>query len=139
MVYTEIMKTFESEKVKLNKPAATVYGDVSDFTKLGMIMPSQIGNWTATTDTCSFNIQGMASLHMEMEERKPSEYVRMRSGSPTPVTFSIEVFLEASDANSCHARFVIKADLNPMLSMMLEKPLTAFVTKMAERATAHYS
>ncbi len=133
------MKTFESEKVRLNKPAASVYADVSDFTKLGMIMPTQIGNWTATTDSCSFNIQGMATLTMEMEERRPTEYVRMRSGSQTPVSFSIEVFLEATDANSCHARFVIKADLNPMLSMMLEKPLAAFVTKMAERASAHYS
>lgn len=133
------MKTFESEKVRLNKPSASVYADVSDFTKLGMIMPAQIGNWTATTDSCSFNIQGMATLTMEMEERRPTEYVRMRSGSQTPVSFSIEVFLEATDANNCHARFVIKADLNPMLSMMLEKPLAAFVTKMAERASAHYS
>lgn len=133
------MKTFESEKVKLNKPDAVIYADVSDFTRLGQIMPAQVGDWKSTTDTCSFTIQGMATLAMEMEEKTPSKYVRMRSSGKTPVSFTIEIFIEALQEQTCEARFVIKADLNPMLSMMLEKPLSAFVSKMAERASSHYS
>ena len=133
------MKTYESEKVNLQKPAETVYAEISDFTQLIKVMPPQVSDWKATPDECSFSIQGLPALSMKMVEKIPPRFVKMASAGNTPVAFSIEASLEKGDEHSCIIQFVIRADINPMLSMMLDKPLQAFVSKLAEKATQHYS
>jgi carbon monoxide dehydrogenase subunit G len=133
------MKTYESEKVTLHKSAETVYAEISDFTQLIKVMPPQVSDWKATPDECSFSIQGLPTLSMKMVEKTPPSFVKMTSAGSTPVAFSIEASLEKNDEQSCTIQFVIRADINPMLSMMLDKPLNSFVSKLAEKAAQHYS
>ena len=96
-------------------------------------MPEQVTNWQSTDTECSFTIQGMASLQMKIVERRANDLISMESFGKTPIKFSLFVNIEAVNDQSCTALVSIDADINPMLKMMLDKPLSNLVEKLATK------
>ena len=133
------MKDFESKRVALKTSAENVFVSLSDMSNLGKFMPKDITNWQATVDTCSFTIQNMTTLGMRITERVPFERIDVTSEGKTPFNFTLCLMLYPQSLQQSEACFILKADLNPVFSMMASKPLQNLVDLMAENLCKYYS
>ena len=127
------MTNYKSSLITIQKSQSQVFNFLSDYNNFGKLMPEQVTGWTSTDTECSFTIQGMASLQMKIIERRANDLISMESFGKTPIKFTLYVTIEAISDDSCSALVSIDADINPMLKMMLDKPLSNLVEKLATK------
>ena len=97
-------------------------------------MPEQVTDWVSDADTCSFNIKGMASLGMAIESRTPNSEIKIKKHGKAPFDFFLTCEIgEGSNVQSSTLKLYFDADLNPLLKMMAEKPLTNFLNLLVNR------
>lgn len=126
-------KTIQSEVTEIRKPAIEIYNFLSDFTNFSHLIPDQVENWQATADQCSFELKSMASLSMRITERlSPSRVVMVAEGK-LPFGFSITSSIDELTADSARVRLILDSDMNAMIAMMAERPLTDFVNLLVAR------
>lgn len=121
----------ESDKAEVNKPITEVFTFLSNFSNFQKLMPPQVVDWTSTEDECHFKIQGMASIGMKIIEKTPNSLIKIVSNEKVPFAFTLNVHLTEISANQTSGQLIFEADLNPMMKMMVEKPLSKFFNLLA--------
>lgn len=94
-------------------------------------MPPQVTNWQSTENDCYFTISGMASIGMKITEKVPNTLIRIASNGKVPFNFTLNITLTEMSASQTTGQLTFEADLNPMMSMMVEKPLRNFFNLLA--------
>lgn len=121
----------ESEKSEINKPAAEIFSFLSDFNNFQKLMPPQITNWESTADKCSFTINGMADIGMKIVEKKPNSQIKISSNGKVPFDFILTIHLTETTPSQTIGQIVFESELNPMMAVMVEKPLRNFFNMLA--------
>ncbi len=119
------MTTLESNTVAVNAPAEKVYNFLSDFRNFSELMPPQIEDWKATSEDCSFTIKGMTQLGMKYKKKTPHSLIEVERNGRVPVDFTLRCFIEGQQRSE--VKFEFEAELNPMMKMLAERPLTNFL------------
>jgi hypothetical protein len=123
----------ESEIVEINNSAENVFNYLSDFNNFGTLMPQQVTNWQSTTEDCSFTINGMATIGMKIVDKTNPTKISISSNGKVPFEFMLYILLTPTDGNNCSGQLVFDAELNPMIKMMVEKPLGNFFNMLAQK------
>ena len=126
---------FESKLVEIENSIENVFAFLSDFNNFEKLMPPQVTNWKATHDECSFTISGMASLGMKIIEKTPSTLIKIES-LPGKIPFTFHLFVQLTSLASAKTQGQLvfdSADMNPMVRMMVEKPLKSFFDLLVEK------
>jgi hypothetical protein len=123
----------DSEVVEINNSVNTIFNYLSDFNNFENLMPSQVTNWSSSTDECVFTINGMATIGMKIIEKTPSTKISIISNGKVPFEFKLFVYLTEKDVTSCTGQLAFESDLNPMLKMMVVKPLGNFFNILAQK------
>lgn len=125
------MATFKSPEVIVNRTAESFFNKIEDLNNLKEIMPSQIEDFESDTNTCSFKMKGMPKLELQIKEKtKYSKISLTTKGSQVP--FSLDCYI-IDKGEKCQARLEINAELNMMMKMMIEKPLTQLLDVLASK------
>ena len=125
------MSNFKSPEVKVNLSAEMLYAKLSNLNNLKDILPSEITDFQSTEDSCSFKMGGMPKITLVIAEETPfSKIVLQAENSQIP--FSLECNISQNGEN-CKALLEVNAELNMMMKMMLENPLTNFLNAIAKR------
>lgn len=119
--------------ITINKPSGHIYNFLNDFNNFETLMPEQIANWQSDTDTCSFEINNMATIQLRITERQQDQFIRMVSEGKSPFPIQLNSRLENSGENLTNFYFEIDADVNPMIGMMVKKPLQNLVEIMGQK------
>ncbi len=127
------MTNIESEKVDINNSAENIFNFLSDFNNFQKLMPPQVTNWTSTQEDCSFTINGMATIGMKIIEKSPFTKITISSNGKVPFDFKLFVLLTEMDAANCIGQLTFESDMNMMMKMMVEKPLTNFFNMLAQK------
>ncbi len=123
----------ESDIVQIDNSAATIFDYLSNFNNFQKLMPEQVTNWQSTPDECTFTINGMATIGMKILEKTPFTKITIGSNGKVPFEFKLFVLLTEKEATACSGQLLFESDLNPMLKMMVVKPLTNFFNMLAQR------
>ena len=125
------MEKFSSPEVIVNRSAEYFFNKIGDLNNLKDIMPSSIKDFESTKTACSFKMKGMPGLNLEIGEKKPFSKISLTAiGSQVP--FSLCCFI-TKNGEKCQVRLEINAELNMMMKMMVEKPLTQFLNILATK------
>jgi len=127
------MATFKSDEVVIGRSNTYVFAFLSDFNNFQKLMPPQVSDWTSDGESCSFNIQNMATLGMRYKLKTPDSHIFIQSDGKVPFKFDLQCFIDKVDDNSCNARLELNADLNPMMMMLAAKPLGNFINMLAQK------
>ena len=125
------MTRIESQQVEVNKPAEEIFNFISNFNNFEQLMPSSVQDLETTEDSCSFSLKGMPTIRLKRGENNPHTLVSMVADGGQ-IAFSLNCALESAGDN-CKAQLFFEADLNMMMKMMVEKPLTNFLNILVER------
>ena len=125
------METFTSPEVIIKRSAENFFIKIGNLNNLKDIMPSSIKDFESTETTCSFKMKGMPALNLELTEKTPFSKISL-TAKDSQVPFSLDCYI-TEKGNQCQARLEINAELNMMMKMMVEKPLTQFLDVLSSK------
>ncbi len=130
------MVKIESNKVEIKRNVEFVYEYLSDFTHFSMVANDKIENFKATQDKCSFTIKGMTDMGLKILTRIPNESITITNDTDVPSSMPLNflIIFEFKKVEPYVSSVVVKMELdaNPMIAMMVKKPLEKFVNSLAD-------
>ncbi|MBA3899747.1 MAG: SRPBCC family protein [Bacteroidetes bacterium] len=135
----KINMKIESKTVTLKESQENIFNFLSDFRNFENLIPQdKVSKWTASQDTCSFNINGMADIGMKITKLEQPSTIHIDSHGKNPFAFTLTANIKEIGENSSEVNLMFNADVNPFLSMMAEKPLTNFFNMIADKLQVIY-
>ncbi|MDK2910092.1 MAG: hypothetical protein PWR20_1659 [Bacteroidales bacterium] len=116
----------------VNRPATELYARLTDLSRFGHSLPPQVTNFHTEGDTCSFTIQGMADITLNITHKTPNHIIYSNS-SEKPFPFHLHFYLEEEDLQSTRLTVAFEGELNPMLAIMARGPLQNFVNMVVDK------
>ena len=130
------MVKIESKKVEINRNVEFVYEYLADFTHFSMVANDKIENFKATQDRCSFTIKGMTDMGLKIISRLPNESITISNDTDVPSSMPLNflIIFEFERVEPYVTKVIVKMELdaNPMIAMMVKKPLEKFVNSLAD-------
>lgn len=147
--------SFESQIKQVAAPQERVYAKLSDLNNLASIkerindpaarerikaqipeeklkeVEKHLESLEFDADTVSLNVPPVGKMAIKIIEREPSKCVKFESTS-SPIHFNLWVQMLPVTDETSKMRLTIKADLNPFIKAMVEKPLREGVDKLAD-------
>ncbi len=120
----------EGKPATINKDIVSVYNFLTDFNNFKTLMPDQITNWESDKDSCSFTIQGMASIKLTFAEKTPHSSIKLKPVGKVPFSFGLNIKL-TEQGETTIAQVEVDANINPMMAMIAKRPLENLVNVMA--------
>ena len=126
---------FESGIRQIDAPQEKVYETLSNLQNLERVKDRLPGdkmqNLVFDNDSISIEVPPVGKVAMRIVEREEPQTIKFGSvDSPVPFHFWIQL-LPVTD-ESCKMKLTLKADINPFIKMMVEKPLREGIEKMAD-------
>ncbi|MEE1225925.1 MAG: hypothetical protein UHM08_02360 [Bacteroidales bacterium] len=130
------MVKIESKKVEIKRNVEFVYEYLADFTHFSMVANDKIENFKATQDRCSFTIKGMTDMGLKIISRLPNESITISNDTDVPSSMPLNflIIFEFEKVEPYVTKVIVKMELdaNPMIAMMVKKPLEKFVNSLAD-------
>ncbi len=128
------MTKIESRIGKINSSDEKIFKLLSRFDNFNNFIPQdKVKNYVATEDTCNFSIDGVGDFGMKIIERQPFSVIKIENNEKVPFDFNFWIQLKKVSENDTRVKLTIKAELNPMLKMVANKPLTNFVNTLVDK------
>ena len=124
---------FESSVKQIPYPQQAVYDNISDLRNLEKVQDrvpeDKVNDFKYDEDTVSLNVAPVGELKLRICERE----------EPKCVPFNVWIQVLPVDENNSKMKVTVKAELNPFIKSMVEKPLQDGVEKIADAlAQVHY-
>ena len=131
------MTTIESKKVTVDRPLKEVREYTRDLNNFQHLLPKdRISEFQSDGDSCSFKIKGLSKIGLRIDEVQDN-LIKLKS-TDAPFSFDIHVHLQDLD-QKVEAYQIVNLDLNPMMKMMVEKPLRNLFDHIADRLRSELS
>lgn len=136
-----------SDIKKITSPIERVYEFLSDFKKIETVfsqaseripetekakISEQVDNFSATCDTCTFDIKGFGKTGIEIVEREPYKTIKYSADSSSPFPATLWIQLISKDMNDTRMRVTLHTEVNMMMKMMLKKKLDKGINQIAD-------
>ena len=133
---------FESSVKQVPYPQQAVYNNISDLTNLEKVRDrvpeDKVQGFSFDQDTVCINVAPVGELKLRICDREEPKCVKFETVQ-SPVPFNVWVQVLPVDENSSKMKVTVKAELNPFIKSMVEKPLQEGVEKIADAlAMVHY-
>ena len=126
---------FESSVKQIPYPQQAVYDNISDLRNLekvkDRIPEDKVSDFTFDEDTVSLNVQPVGELKLRICEREEPKCVKFETVQ-SPVPFNVWIQILPVDEQNSKMKVTVKAELNPFIKSMVEKPLQEAVEKIAD-------
>ncbi len=122
----------KSEFTEIGSTSEQLYTFLNDLRNFEKLMPEQIRNWVADSDSCSFEIEKMATIELRIIERKPYSSLQIAGEGKTPFPLQLRAIIKESGEQSSIS-FEIEAEVNSMMSMMVKRPLQNLVDILGQK------
>lgn len=101
-------------------------GDKGDF---------KLEDFVATEDRCSFKINPLGTVGIEIIERDPFRTIKFRGEKSVPFPVTMWIQLVPLGEQACKLRLTLHAEMNPMIKMMVNSYLLKGIDKIADLLT----
>ena len=126
---------FESSVKLVPYSQQAVYSNISDLTNLEKVRDrvpeDKVKNFSFDQDTLTIDVAPVGELKLRICDREEPKCVKFETVQ-SPVPFNVWVQVLPVDENSSKMKVTVKAELNPFIKSMVEKPLQDGVEKIAD-------
>ena len=117
--------------VSVKKSQKEMFEFLTDLQNFEQLMPESIQKFEVDGDSFIFGLKGMPEIRLVMKEK--TEYSNSTLGaasSKLPFTLAANI----NEVSEKESEVVLKfdGDFNPMMAMMVKKPLTKFIDTLTE-------
>ncbi len=130
------MTTYTSAPTLINKAPEYWFNFFADMRNFKSLLPEdKISDWEAEESRCRFQIKGLTKVAFAITEKTPHTKV-VYGGSekmPIPLSFVMDIQAVPGQTNQSTVVLKLETELNAMMKMMLEKPLSNLVQTIASK------
>ena len=120
--------TYIGRPGQLSCSAEKAFTFISDLRNLGRFAKEgTVSDWQAEKDTCSFAVSMMGRVHIRIREKEDNTRIVYEGDALNKKDFTTEISLAGMPDETAQARLTLKADLNPMMKMIADKPIRQFI------------
>ena len=129
----------ESTPAVAKAPIHQVFSFLRDVSNLYHLLPlDKIKDWEASTEHCSFKVQGGIVIPMEfLSENHPNQLV-LKSGAKSPFPFTLWINLNQVE-DQTEGQLIFDAKVSKMIQLIAEKPLRNLFNTMATKLTERFA
>ncbi len=121
----------ESAKVTVAKSSKEVFEHLSDLQNFERLMPENTQKFEVDGDSFLFALKGMPEIRLVLKEKTAFSNITLGAASSKLPFTLVGNFTDISD-NNCETQLIFSGEFNPMMAMMVKKPLTKFIDVLAE-------
>ncbi|WP_298650438.1 SRPBCC family protein [uncultured Proteiniphilum sp.] len=132
------MTEFASEVKTISHNDADVFRVLSDLRKLELVKDKipedKLKDFSFDENSVSFRVDPIGKVTFLVVEREPNKLVKFKS-EKLPFEVFLWIQLVAKAEKDTRLRMTVKADLNPFIRGMVEKPMKEAVDKISDMLT----
>ena len=121
----------EANAVLLEKTQEELFNFFSDLNNFEKIMPANINKFEVDGDSFLFGLPGMPEIRLVLSEKTAFSNVTLGAAS-SKLPFTLAANIKKVEENKSEVTLSFVGDFNPMMTMMIKKPLTKFVETLTE-------
>jgi len=127
----------DSEKAIVSASPDNIYIFLSDMNNFKELMPSSVSQWDSTREHCTFKIPGMGTIGLQLKDHDSTK-ITLNSFGPVMFPFELLINMKPTDAGHTECYMTFNADVNPMMKMMIEKPIGNFFSYLTRSLQKHF-
>ena len=121
----------ESRKVTVSKSSTDLFNTLIQLSSYEKLMPESIEKFEVDNDSFIFGLKGMPEIRLVLKEKIPNSKIILGAAS-NKMPFTLQVIINDIDLETCETQILFDGDFNPMISMMVKKPLTKFIETLID-------
>jgi len=121
----------EGTNVTVEKSEEELFNFFSDLNNFEKIMPENINKFEVDGDSFLFGLPGMPEIRLVLKEKKPFSNITLGAAS-SKLPFTLAANIAKIEETKSEVSLHFNGDFNPMMAMMIKKPLTKFVDTLSE-------
>lgn len=121
----------EGNKVIVNKSQKELFHFLTELSNFEQLMPESIQKFEVDGDSFIFGLKGMPEIRLVLKDKTEFSNVTLGAAS-SKLPFTLAANIAAVDDNRSEAYLNFQGDFNPMMAMMVKKPLTKFIENLTE-------
>ena len=121
----------EGNKVLISKSSKEAYNFFMTLENFKLLMPLSTEKFEVEGDSFLFGLKGMPEIRLVLGDR--IEYSKVSLGAASSkLSFTLEANISSISDQSSEVQLKFEGDFNPMMAMMVKKPLTGFIDTLTE-------
>jgi len=123
----------ESKIGRLRTDDGRIYNFLSNCSNFQQFTANdKVKNWKADSDSCSFTIDGAGDVVFRIVERRTNELIKFSIENAQAENIFLWVQLKNASPGDTRVKLTAKLDTNPVLRMLISKPLQQGLDKIVE-------
>ncbi|VAW26815.1 FIG00648847: hypothetical protein [hydrothermal vent metagenome] len=123
----------ESKKTIINKSQKEFFEFISNLENFRQLMPENIEKFEVDGESFIFSLKGMPKIRLVVKEKQEFDKIILGAAS-SKLNFTLITEISEISENSCETQLLFEGDFNPMMAMMVKKPLQKFIDTLSEKA-----
>jgi len=121
----------EGKKVLIAKSSKEAYNFFMTLENFELLMPTSTEKFEVEGDSFLFGLKGMPEIRLVLGNN--IEYSKVSLGAASSkLSFTLEANILSVSDSSSEVQLQFDGDFNPMMAMMVKKPLTNFIDTLTE-------
>jgi len=124
----------ETKKSVINKSQKDFFEFLSDLNNFEQLMPENTDKFEVDGESFLFSLKGMPEIRLVVKEKQEFDKIILGAAS-SKLNFSLIVLIDEVSVNTCESQLFFEGDFNPMMAMMVKKPLQKFIDTLTENSS----
>ncbi|TCP26973.1 hypothetical protein EV195_102315 [Tenacibaculum skagerrakense] len=121
----------EGNSITVNKSQEDLYNFLIQLENFKQLMPENTEKFEVDGDSFIFGLKGMPEIRLVMKEK--TEYSNVTLGAASSkLPFTLAADINSISENQSNVQLKFESSFNPMMAMMVKKPLTNFINTLTE-------
>lgn len=122
----------ESPKSTVQKSQEELFEFLTNTENYKKVLPDSVEAFESNSDSFKFALKGMPTIRLAFEEKVPASFIKLKATSDTFPVFLI-CKIEQVTEDKATAQLFFEGEINPMMAMMIKKPLQNLLNTLSER------
>ena len=121
----------EGAKVSTQKSSEELFNFFTQLENFEQLMPESTQKFEVDGSSFLFALKGMPEIRLVLGDKTEFSKVTLGAAS-SKLSFSLTANIEETSNVTSDCQLIFEGDFNPMMAMMVKKPLTSFIDTLTE-------
>ena len=121
----------ESNTTPVKKSQKEVFEFLTKLENFEQLMPENTESFEVDGDSFIFALKNMPQIRLVLKEKQEFDKIVLGAAS-SKLEFTLTANIKKTSENNCETKLDFMGDFNPMMAMMVKKPLQKFIDTLPE-------
>ncbi|MFT4684787.1 MAG: carbon monoxide dehydrogenase subunit G [Urechidicola sp.] len=121
----------ETPNITIKKSQKKLFEFLCDLNNFEQLMPENTQKFEVDGDSFIFGLKGMPEIRLVLQEKTAYNQIVLGAAS-SKLPFRLTANINEIDEANAEANLKFEGDFNPMMAMMIKKPLQKFIDTLSE-------